>query len=74
MRDETLIKLGCSCLKKRRYQTEQKAQEMIRKAHKEGRKTNLRVYFCKFCLGYHLTSKPLKSKEELVCCTTNQEK
>lgn len=74
MRDETLIKLGCSCLKKRRYQTEQKAQEMIRKAYKEGRKTNLRVYFCKFCLGYHLTSKPLKPKEELICYNINQEK
>ena len=59
-KDKTLISLGSSCLKKHRYQSEQSAQERINKIHKT-RKTNLRVYFCKFCLGYHLTSKPLKA-------------
>lgn len=64
-KDKLMIKLGSSCLKKRRYQTEQKAQEIINKIHNEGRKTKLRVYFCKFCLGYHLTSKELNCKKEV---------
>lgn len=70
MKDYTLFLLGRGCLRKHRYQTEQAANEHISKINKE-RKTPLRVYFCKFCLGYHLTSKPLKEHKQ--CINTNQE-
>lgn len=45
-----------SCVKKKRYANEQLANEAINKIHKK-RNTELRVYFCKECLGYHLTHK-----------------
>lgn len=54
MKDKELASYARSCLKKHRYTSEQKALEVINKIHKE-RKDYLRVYFCKFCLGYHLT-------------------
>lgn len=56
MKDEELISLIKSCLKKKRYPTEQTAQEAINRVHKE-RKTPLRYYYCKQCCGYHLTKK-----------------
>ena len=56
MSDEQLKGLISSCLKKKRYKTEQIAQEAINRIHKK-RKVNLRIYFCKECLGYHLTSR-----------------
>lgn len=64
-KEKSMISLGASCLKKHRYQTEQAAQERINKIHNDGRKTDLRVYFCKFCLGYHLTHQPLRKKEKV---------
>lgn len=59
MSDTKLKNLVSSCLKKHRYKTEQLAQEAINRIHKK-RKVNLRIYFCKKCLGYHLTSKIYK--------------
>ena len=56
MNNEKLKDLAHSCLRKKRYNSEQVAQEAINRIHKK-RKTKLRVYFCKYCLGYHLTSK-----------------
>ena len=56
MSDEQLKGLVSSCLKKKCYKTEQIAQEAINRIHKK-RKVNLRIYFCKECLGYHLTSR-----------------
>ena len=56
MSDEQLKSLVSSCLKKKRYKTEQIAQEAINRIRKK-RKVNLRIYFCQKCLGYHLTSK-----------------
>ena len=56
MKDEELISLIKSCLKKKRYPTEQTAQEAINRVHKE-RKTPLRYYYCKQWCGYHLTKK-----------------
>ena len=43
-----------SCLHKRRYRTMQVAEEMINRIHKL-RSVELRAYFCKYCLGFHLT-------------------
>jgi len=51
-----------SCWKKERYPTEQVALETINRVHKK-RNTTLRVYFCKHCLGYHLTSKVFKERK-----------
>lgn len=61
MNDKELKSLVNSCWKKRRYPTEQTALEAINKVHKK-RDTELRVYFCKKCLGYHLTHKTLRRK------------
>ena len=56
MSDEQLKSLVSSCLKKKRYKTEQLAQEAINKIHKK-RKVNLRINFCKERLGYQMTSR-----------------
>lgn len=49
-----------SCLKKRRYVSMQRAEEMINRIHKL-RSVELRAYFCKYCCGFHLThTKPHK--------------
>lgn len=55
MEDGHLKYLVSSCLKKRRYSNEQSALEAINRARKNKSKDQLRVYFCKNCLGYHLT-------------------
>lgn len=55
MNDQQLKSLVSSCIKKRRYSNEQSALEAIRRAHKNNSKDQLRIYFCKNCLGYHLT-------------------
>lgn len=60
MNDYELSKFVRSCLKKHRYVSEQQAQETINKVHKK-RNIELRVYFCKQCLGYHLTSTRIKN-------------
>lgn len=60
MNDKELKSLACSCLKKHRYTNEQTALEAINRAHKNKSKDELRVYFCKHCLGYHITHKPLR--------------
>ena len=54
MNDTELASLVRSCLKKRRYPNEQTAKEAINRVHKK-RDTPLRYYYCKNCLGYHLT-------------------
>lgn len=59
MNDSEIKLWVSSCLKKMRYPNEQSALEAINRVHKK-RKTELRVYFCKYCLGYHLTSKVFK--------------
>ena len=56
MKDWEIKNLASSCLKKRRYSSELSALEAINKVHKE-RNTPLKIYYCKYCLGYHLTSK-----------------
>lgn len=52
-----------SCVKKKRYANEQQANEIINRVHKK-RNTELRVYFCKKCLGYHLTHIKYNDYEE----------
>lgn len=47
-----------SCFKKSRYVSENKAKEFAAKAMRE-REVTLRTYYCKVCMGFHLTSKPL---------------
>lgn len=61
MEDKQLNLLVKSCLKKIRYSTEQTALEAINRIHKK-RDTKLRIYFCKYCLGYHLTHTHLKGE------------
>ena len=61
MNDRELKTLVNSCLKKKRYNSEKAALDAINKVHKK-RNTELRVYFCKLCLGYHLTHLPLREK------------
>ena len=63
MNDYELGKVVRSCWKKRRYPNEQSAYEAINRVHKK-RNVDLRVYFCLQCLGYHLTSKVFKEKED----------
>lgn len=65
MTDFQLKDLASSCLKKIRYSTEQTALEAINRVHKK-RKTDLRIYFCKHCLGYHLTHKINKQRLKTV--------
>ena len=62
MKDEKLKSITCSCWKKHRYPNEQTALEAINRAHRNNSKDNLRVYFCKYCLGYHITHKPFYNK------------
>ena len=57
MKDWQLKELVSSCLKKMRYSNEQAALEAINKVRKDNRNTPLKIYYCKHCLGYHLTSK-----------------
>lgn len=64
MNDVELKALVNSCLKKVRYPNEQTAYEAINRVHKE-RATELRVYFCSYCLGYHLTSKLKKERKHV---------
>ena len=55
MSDRELAFFASSCVKKKRYKSEQIAQETINRIHKK-RNVKLRAYFCLFCLGWHLTS------------------
>ena len=48
------------CLKKKRYATEGDASHMARLRCRAG-KEQLRVYYCIFCEGYHLTKKGCKT-------------
>lgn len=64
MTDNQLKSLVSSCLKKHRYSNEQSALEAIIRAHKNKSKDELRVYFCKHCLGYHLTHKVIRKRYE----------
>lgn len=59
MTDAKLKSFTQSCLKKHRYQSKEAALQAINRVHKK-RDVELRIYFCKYCLGYHLTSKVLK--------------
>ena len=45
------------CSKKRRYRSESEAQKAIQKAYHNRPDTKLRKYRCRFCNGWHLTSK-----------------
>lgn len=56
MKEKELRSWVCSCIKKRRYSSYDFAKEKIKEIQKI-RNVKLRVYFCKKCLGYHLTSK-----------------
>lgn len=62
MKDYQLKDLASSCLKKKRYSNEQSALEAINRARKNKSKDDLRIYFCKHCLGYHLTHKFKRKK------------
>lgn len=44
-----------SCVKKRRYPNEQVALEKINQIKKKRKGAQLRVYYCEYCCGYHLT-------------------
>lgn len=46
------------CFKKARYSTHERAEKYRKKAQTE-RGVILRSYYCKICMGFHLTSKPL---------------
>ena len=62
MDDKKIAFFATSCIKKKRYKSKQIAQEAINRVHKK-RNTKLRIYYCPFCLGWHLTSKAIyKSK------------
>lgn len=65
MNDKELGNLIRSCIKKRRYSNEQSALEAINRARKNKSKDPLRIYFCKHCLGYHLTHKVNFKKEKV---------
>ena len=69
MTDNELKSLVSSCLKKHRYSNEQSALEAIIRAHKNRSKDELRVYFCKHCLGYHLTHTKFREKNNEVKST-----
>jgi hypothetical protein len=45
------------CAKKRRYRSESEAQKAIQNANHNRPDTRLRKYRCRFCNGWHLTSK-----------------
>lgn len=51
------------CLKKRKYKSLSKAEEIIKRAYDE-RGHKLRAYTCHICNGIHLTHKPLDKKPE----------
>ncbi len=53
-----------SCHRKDRYWTEAEASRAIRKCEAKRPDTKLRAYFCSFCLGWHLTSKPKLTNNE----------
>ena len=65
MNDKQLGNLVRSCIKKHRYPTEQVALEAINRIHKK-RNDNLRVYFCRHCLGYHLTHKKNNKEKNMI--------
>lgn len=66
MNDKEIRSLVSSCIKKHRYANEQQALEYINRAHKNHSKDELRVYFCKHCLGYHITHKPLIRRHKMI--------
>ena len=66
MNDRELGNLVRSCIKKTRYVNEQCALEAINRAHKNNSKDELRVYFCKHCLGYHITHRPLIRRKRML--------
>jgi len=53
-----------SCSRKVRYATQSEATRQARKAEKE-RGVEIRVYFCNFCNGYHLTKQMRRGKRRL---------
>ena len=63
MSDNKLRDLVSSCLKKKRYPSEAAVKNVIHKVYKD-RKTILRYYFCKHCLGYHLTHVGIKGEQK----------
>lgn len=69
MNDRQLKSLVSSCIKKRRYSNEQSALEAIQRARKNNSKDELRIYFCKNCLGYHLTHTKFREKNNEVKST-----
>jgi hypothetical protein len=58
---KSLVDSASECFRKNRYPTEESADKIAKLAEKE-RGAKLRVYYCKICLGFHLTSKPLLRK------------
>lgn len=56
----TIHDLRASCLKKSRYNTQAKADKYMAKAQAERPEPKLRTYCCKWCAGFHITSKPLR--------------
>lgn len=58
----TIHDLRASCLKKSRYSTQAKANRYMAKAQAERPEPKLRTYYCKWCAGFHITSKPLRQK------------
>jgi len=54
---QKLHQFNRGCLEKERYTMRQEADQVARRAL-ENRKIVLFVYPCKFCMGYHLTSRP----------------
>ena len=50
-----------SCLRKHRYKHKQHAVEMIRHIEKI-RNVKLKPYYCKYCLGWHLTHTHIKGE------------
>lgn len=54
-----LYKSVSSCFKKSRYATETKAKQYAEKSMK-ARGGELRTYYCRVCMGFHITSKPVR--------------
>lgn len=60
------MKLKSQCLRHRRYPNKQIADYQLSIANEKHKIKLVRSYQCRYCLGYHLTSKPDYSKNEKI--------
>ena len=50
------------CLRKKRYRTENEAEKGIKRYEEIRPKEQLRVYFCPYCFGFHITKTELREE------------